>query len=373
MTRVDTEADLGEVRHPIDLAKLQKYLVDKHPKHFSAPLSIKQFGFGQSNPSYQLTDNDGRKYVLRKKPPGALISKTAHAVDREFYMLRALKENTSVPVPTVIDLCQDPDVIGTDFYVMEFVQGRIFHFPAIPELSPKDRAECWKSAIATLATLHAVDPTKIGLPAMFTKRIESHYPRQLVSLGKVAEAQAAVTDIDTGKAIGPIPGINDVIAWMQKRLPASRVAIVHGDYKIDNVIFHPTENRVIAILDWELCTIGHPLADLCNLLSPYYWPEDVFGVNTGFKDSKAPLPEGLPSVDENLAYYASIAGWDPRPDWAFGIVNAHFRFSVIVHGIVARVARKQASSASASNYTSLLPIIAKFSTDAIKDSKQGKL
>lgn len=371
--RVDTEADLGKVRHIIDLASLENYLVTNYPADFAKPLALKQFGFGQSNPSYQVTDAYGRKYVVRKKPSGQLISKTAHAVDREFYMLKALKENTKVPVPKVIGLCQDPAVIGTDFYVMEFIEGRIFHRPSLPELSVKDREECWHSALATLANLHSIDPSTIGLPAMFTKRMESHYARQLVTLTKVAKAQAAVKDIETGELVGPIPDADRVVTWMSKHLPSPRVAIVHGDYKIDNLIFHSTENRVIAILDWELCTIGHPLADLCNLLSPYYWPESLFGKDFGFLNPKETLPKGLPTVEQNLQYYSQIAGWDPVPSWTFGMVSAHYRFSVICHGIKARVARRQASSASAASNAEKLPSLAILAVDAIDESNKGKL
>lgn len=369
--RVDTEADLGEVRHGIDLASLENYLTSNYPADFTAPFILKQFGFGQSNPSYQITEAKGRKYVVRKKPPGELVSKTAHAVDREFYMLKALKENTTVPVPRVICLCQDVKVIGTDFYVMEFVQGRIFHSPALPELSEKDRRECWYSALSTLATLHAVDPLKINLPSYFTKRMESHYPRQLLTYTRIAEAQAAVTDIETGELVGPIPGFDKAVAWLQKHLPPPRVAIVHGDYKIDNVIFHPTENRVIAVLDWELCTIGDPLSDLCNLMSPYYWPEKLFGRYAGFQGATEPL--GLPEVSELLEYYSKIAGWNPKPVWAFGMVSAHFRFSVICHGIKARVARRQASSPVAARNASMVPMLAQLTIDAIDESNKGKL
>lgn len=373
MSRVDTEADLGEVRHAIDIKSLETYLTSRYPEDFKAPFVLKQFGFGQSNPSYQITSADGRKYVVRKKPPGELVSKTAHAVDREFYMLKSLKEHTDVPVPRVVGLCQDPSVIGTDFYVMEFIQGRIFHKSSLPDLSAQDRKECWQSAISTIAKLHAVDPTKIGLPAMFTKSLDSHYPRQLVSLSRVADAQAAVKDLDTGKAVGPIPGSDQVVSWLKAHLPPARVGIVHGDYKIDNVIFHPTENRVIALLDWELCTVGHPLADLCNLLSPFYWPERIFGEGFGLAEPQGPLPPGLPTVDESLAYYASIAGWDPRPVWTFGMVAAHYRFSVICHGIKARVARKQASSANAEAVAARLPICAQLALDAIEATKKSKL
>lgn len=387
-TTIDTEASLGKVRHPIDLPSLERYLTASYPSQFTAPFTIKQFGFGQSNPSYQICDADGRKFVLRKKPAGKLVSKTAHAVDREFYMLQALnklsesaslentnntKKNPRIPVPKVICLCQDESVIGTEFYIMEFMKGRIFHFPSMPDLSPKDRKECWQSAITTLANLHSVDPTQ--LPKMFTsKRLESHFPRQLGSLSAVANAQASVTDLKTGEKVGPIPQIDDIVKWMKNHLPRNDcVSIVHGDYKIDNLIFHPTENRVIAILDWELCTVGHPLADLANLLQPFSWPEDLFGKNIGLKDTKEPLPEGLITVDEALQLYRQVTGYDAAKDWTFAQVSAHFRLSVIAHGIKARLFRGQASSANASDHVKTIDYLSKLALDEIKGKEKAKI
>ncbi|VVT51375.1 uncharacterized protein SAPINGB_P003075 [Magnusiomyces paraingens] len=371
---VDTEAGLGAIRHSIDQKSLETYLTKNFPAEFVAPFTLQQFGFGQSNPSYQVKDALGRKYVLRKKPPGKLVSKTAHAVDREYAMLKALYEifNGDIPVPRVICLCQDPDVIGSDFYMMEFVKGRIFHYPTLPDLSPKDRRECWQSAVKTLAKLHSVDPRK--LPPIFTKRLESHYPRQLGSLSAVAKAQAAVTDIDTGKTVGPIPQFEEIVKWMAQHMPKERVTIVHGDYKIDNLIFHPTENKVIAILDWELCTVGHPLADLGNLMQPFSWPESLFGEGFGLQDTAAPLPQGLPTVQENLELYTSLTGYDASKDWTFAIVSAHFRLSVIAHGIKARVARKQASSENAAKHAESVGTLARLAIEEIeKTEKKSKI
>lgn len=370
---VDTESGLGAVRHPINQANLEKYLTTNFPSDFVAPFTIQQFGFGQSNPSYQIKDAKGRKYVIRKKPPGKLVSKTAHAVDREYAMLKALQEisNGDIPVPRVICLCQDDSVIGTDFYVMDFVKGRIFHYPSLPELSEKDRRECWQSAIETLAKLHKIDPSK--LPAMFTKRLESHYPRQLLSLSAVAEAQAAVTDIDTGKQVGSIPDFDRISKWMSENIPKQRVTIVHGDYKIDNLIFHPTENRVIAILDWELCTVGHPLADLGNLMQPFSWPESYFGEGLGLKDTASPLPRGLPTVEENLRQYAGLTGYNALGDWTFAVVSAHFRLLVITHGIKARVARKQASSENAAKHVKSIGVLSALAMAEIQKTSKSKI
>lgn len=363
--RVDTEADLGAIRHSIDVAKLSQYLTSVSPKDFEAPFTLKQFGFGQSNPSYQIVDAKKRKYVLRKQPPGALLAKSAHRVDREFYMIKALRERTNVPVPQVYVLCQDKDIIGTDFYIMEFVNGRIFHRPSFPQLSPKDREECWLAAINTLSVLHTVDPSKIGLPVSFTKNMSSHYPRQVVTLTKIEEAQSKAVDKDTGEEVGHIPDFEYLTKWMGNHMPPNRVSIVHGDYKVDNLIYHPTENRVIAILDWELCTIGHPLADLGNLLQPYLMPSS--GGANGFRDIE--LPPGLPTLEENLINYKKASGWDPRPYWTFAAVYAHLRLAIITHGIAARLARGQASSANASKLAVLYPLLSHLAMHEISEGK----
>ncbi|CAN6612243.1 hypothetical protein TRVA0_005S00716 [Trichomonascus vanleenenianus] len=366
MARVDTEADLGEIRSKLNVEGLTEYLVGKHPEQFEAPFTVKQFGFGQSNPSYQIVDARKRKYVLRKQPDGQLVSKTAHRVDREFYMLKALYP-TDVPVPKPIELCQDKSVIGTDFYIMEFVQGRIFHSPTFPELSKKDRDECWRSAVTSLAKLHALDPTKIGLPQNFLRNLSSHYPRQIITLSKVAEAQAAVVSKLTGKPVGPIPHFDYIVEWMKSNMPPERVGIVHGDYKIDNLIFHPTENRVIAMLDWELCTIGHPLADLGNLLMPYSIPAEARKKLMGSMNAEIDAP----TLVENLRRYQEAAGWDPAQFWTFAQVYAHLRLAVIIHGIKARHAVGQASSAKAAEHAATLHIFAELAYKTIKEAQNG--
>lgn len=361
--RVDTEADLGEVRHKVDIDSLTQYLTSKLPQDFEAPLQLKQFGFGQSNPSYQIKDAKGRKYVLRKQPQGKLVSKTAHRVDREFYMLKSLGVHTNVPVPRVLDLCQDKKIIGTDFYIMDFVEGRIFHDPGFPGLPPQQRRELWGAAIKALSSLHQVDPTKIDLPQTFLRNLSSHYPRQTVTLAKVEAAQADVvvtaddSPMPKGKPVGHIPNFETIVQWMKNNMPPERVSIVHGDYKIDNVIFHPTENRVVAILDWELCTIGHPLADLGNLFMPYFLP-------SGDQDELAKCP----TLDEHFDLYQSLNGWDPRAFWTFAKVYAHFRLSVISHGIAARAAVGQASSARANEYASLFTSLSDFAMSEIKST-----
>ncbi|KAI5307902.1 hypothetical protein KEM55_007095, partial [Ascosphaera atra] len=293
----------GAVRQPIDLASLERY-IDQNVPSIKTPLELKQFGFGQSNPTYQLTSADGSKYVLRKKPPGKLLSKTAHRVDREYQVISALSK-TDVPVPKPYCLCEDESVIGTAFYIMEFLQGRHFTDDGFPGVSSQEREDLWKAAVTTLGKLHRVDPKTIGLEKF--GRFGGYYDRQIRTWGTVSNAQAVVKDIETGVPVGPIANFDAMLAFFadKKRQPKDRATLVHGDYKIDNLIFHPTEARVIGILDWEMATIGHPLSDLVNLTSPYVLEE--FNNNAarfGSKEFSSAAYPGLPPRSRAIKWYA---------------------------------------------------------------------
>ncbi|KAI7902361.1 kinase-like domain-containing protein [Cokeromyces recurvatus] len=345
--------------HELNHEKLEAYLLE-HVSSFKAPLSISQFQFGQSNPTYLLKDGNQQQYVLRKKPPGTLLSSTAHAIEREYRILYALGTQTDVPVPKVYVLCEDCDVIGTAFYVMEFLKGRIFEDCRMLDLPFEERKALWYSAIETLAKLHRVNFKAIGLEKY--GRSSGFYDRQMKSLSKVSQAQGAVQDQDTKEVVGSIPRLNDMFQWFKRNQVKDQATIVHGDFKIDNLIFHPTDSRVIGVLDWELSTIGHPLSDLSNLLQPFYIPE---GNNMlGFKDSKEPLP--VPGADELMAHYCSILQQPyPIENWLFAVAFSFFRLSVILQGIAARVARKQASSAQAKSYAARFKPVAKLALDIV--------
>lgn len=238
----------GPVRQPIDVAALEAYISRAVPD-IAPPLDVKQFGYGQSNPTYLLTSKPtGQRFVLRKKPPGKLVSKTAHKVEREYRIIHALRD-TDVPAPRAYALCEDPAVIGTPFYIMEFLDGRIIEDPSIPGVSPQHRSEMWSAAIRTLAKLHTVDPARLGLGDF--GRPHGFYNRQVKTWRTICEAQAAVTDLDTGLEVGHLPHFTEMTTFFEDPAsqPTDRGTLIHGDYKIDNLVFHKTEPRVIGILE----------------------------------------------------------------------------------------------------------------------------
>ncbi|KAG0127198.1 kinase-like domain-containing protein [Tuber indicum] len=348
----------GPIRHPIPLDSLTDYIRQNVPV-ISLPLTIQQFGYGQSNPTYLLTSsNTGAKYVLRKKPPGKLLSETAHQVEREYKVLKALSEAAQdLPVPKVYCLCEDADVAGSAFYIMEFLDGRIFEDPALPWVTPEERAVMWKSAIVTLARLHKIRPEEHAALKSFGKP-SGFYGRQVRTLSTIEAAQALVKDVQTGVEVGKIANFDEAMKFFSTTQPKDRSTVVHGDYKIDNLVFHKTEPRVIGILDWELSTIGHPLSDVSNLLSPYQLALEA-GASVMFGETKGLIPgatPGLPSRQQVIEWYAQASGWNILPsEMYWGDAFGFCRNAVIVQGITARAARRQASSAKAGTYSERTP------------------
>ncbi|KAF2841030.1 APH-domain-containing protein [Patellaria atrata CBS 101060] len=337
----------GPVRQPIDLKVLERYINVTVPE-IKTPLSIKQFGFGQSNPTYQLTDKTGKKYVMRKKPPGKLLSKSAHKVEREYRIIHAL-EQTDVPAPKAYCLCTDDSVVGTPFYIMEFLDGRIITEPHMPEVSPEDRREMWHDAVRTLARLHRLNPKSIGLETF--GKPSGFYNRQIATFTVLGKNQASAVDLESKEPVGPIPHMTELAEFFKeiRYQPEDRAVPIHGDYKIDNLVFHKTEPRVIGILDWEMSTIGHPLSDVCNLVAPYTISNAFSKPQMHWYPEFRPggIPEGLPSRDQCLEWYSEVAGWDPRAELTWGIAFAFWRDSIIFQGIAARYAVRQASSVQA--------------------------
>ncbi|KAK6582284.1 hypothetical protein PZA11_004692 [Diplocarpon coronariae] len=333
----------GVVRQPIDVQSLEQYISKTVPL-IKVPIDVKQFVFGQSNPTYQLTASDGAKYVMRKKPPGKLVSRTAHQVEREYRVIHAL-EKTDIPVPMAFCLCEDDSVIGTPFYIMEFLDGRIIEDPTMPDVTPEERNEMWHDAVRTLAKLHRINPRDVGLEDF--GKPSGFYDRQIKTFGTISKAQAAARDLNTKEAVGQIPHVEEMLQFFADKnyQPKDRVHPVHGDYKIDNLVFHKTEPRVIGILDWEMSTIGHPLSDLVNLTAPFYLVNSPLGRKLPSFREGATL--GLPTKEDIIKWYAEVAGWDPSPDLPWGVSFGFFRATCIYQGIAARWAVRQASSAKA--------------------------
>ncbi|KAL4989168.1 kinase-like domain-containing protein [Aspergillus falconensis] len=342
----------GSIRQEIDIPSLERYIRNNVPQ-ISTPIDVKQFGFGQSNPTYLLTSqSEGCRYVLRKKPPGQLLSKTAHQVEREYRILHVLR-NTSVPVPRVYVLCEDESVIGTAFYIMEFLDGRVFTDPLIPGVSAQERRAMWRSAITTLMNLHTLSYSALGLSDL--GKNSGFYSRQIRTFTSLSRHQAATTDMDGGVPIGPLPHLEEMASFFADTAnqPKDRTAIVHGDFKIDNLIFHKTEPRVVGVLDWEMATLGHPLSDVVSLVAPFLphtWGANNTPSSLSPSISRSSEEEsGLPSLEECLSLYQK-SGYDARSELPWGRAFAGFRGAVIMQGISARYARRQASSASAREF-----------------------
>lgn len=329
-SRQDTFSGTREVaeRLRFDEKRLADYL-SAHAEGFRGPLEVRQFKGGQSNPTYQLI-TPTKKYVLRRKPPGKLLP-SAHAVDREYRVITALG-TTGFPVARTYCLCEDDSVIGTMFYVMDCVEGRIFWEPTLPGMEPRERFAIYDSMNETLARLHTVDYEKIGL-ADFGKP-GNYFARQISRWTK--QYQASET--------GTISEMDRLIEWLPTTIPAGdETTIVHGDYRIDNMIFHPTEPRVLAVLDWELCTLGHPLADFSYHIAQWRMPSGVFN---GLADVDFEAL-GIPSEAEYAAAYCRRTGRRsiPELDWYFAY-NV-FRLAAILQGIAGRVRDGTAASAQA--------------------------
>ncbi|KAK4078642.1 uncharacterized protein Triagg1_2973 [Trichoderma aggressivum f. europaeum] len=361
----------GAVRQPIDEKAFAKYLEENVPA-IKTPIDLKQFGFGQSNPTYQITDAAGKRYVLRKKPPGKLLSKTAHKVEREYRALHAL-ETTDVAVPKTFCLCEDDSVIGTPFYIMEFLDGRIFEDFLMPGVTPADRTALWKEAIQTLARLHAVDVAKVGLDKF--GKASGFYSRQTQTWATICISQSKAVDIETKEPVGQLPHFDELVGFFKdERLqPKDRATLVHGDFKIDNLVFHKTEPRVIGILDWEMSTIGHPLSDVCNFITQFYLARSPGA--SAYSDSEKFLPgatPGLPQPDEILQWYTEVSGYDPRPELSWGAAFNIFKLAGVCQGIAARYAARQASSAKAKMYIGTRGPLAQFAWELAQQARDAK-
>ncbi len=306
------------------LARWMKPLVG-----LSGPIEARQFKGGQSNPTYQIATEAG-PFALRRKPPGKLLP-SAHAVDREFRVLTALHAN-GFPVPAPIGFCADPDVIGTPFYLMAHVEGRVFWDVGMPLSTPLERAAVFDAMNATIARLHSLDPTAIGLSDF--GRAEGYVARQVRRWSQQYRASETETILEMDR----------LIAWLPDRVPStSRPALVHGDYRLDNIILHPTEPRVLAVIDWELATLGDPFADFVYHLMSWMMPP-VKGGGAGSLVGRDLSALGIPDMERYAADYARRMGVSDIPHLEILLAYNFFRIAAILQGIVGRIRDGTASN-----------------------------
>ena len=322
--------------HRFDEAKLAAWM-QANVEGYSGPLEVRQFKGGQSNPTYQLV-TPTKKYVMRRKPPGKLLP-SAHAVDREYKVITALYP-TGFPVARSYGLCTDDSVIGTMFYVMDMVEGRILWDQQLPQYEPAERHAIFMAKLKTLADLHNTDHEAIGLgdygkPGNYMGRQVDRWTKQY----KASET----THLEE---------MERLIEWLPKSLPAQeRTSVVHGDYRLDNMVLHPTEPRVIAVLDWELSTLGEPLADFTYLLMNW--------VNGGVSQIPDLEAHGIPSIDEYVAEYCRLTGRTGLHDLDWFFSYNMFRLAGICQGIVGRVRDGTANSPQAAAMAERVPLLAK--------------
>ncbi len=318
--------------HAFDVRKLEAYLADRI-EGFQTPLEVRQFKGGQSNPTYQLVTPD-RKYVMRRKPPGKLLP-SAHAVDREFKVISALYP-TGFPVAKPYVLCEDESIAGTMFYVMDCVEGRVLWEALLPDLDKKQRWATYDAMNETLARLHNLDYAAIGLEDF--GKPTAYVARQIARWTKQYQASETET----------IAEMNKLIDWLPGHLPEEgRPSVVHGDYRLDNMILHPTEPRVLAVIDWELATIGDPLADFTYHLMQ--WQMLPGGTSAGTQSLlSADLPAlGIPTMDQYVKMYCERTGRSATPSMDYYAAYNFFRLAGILQGIVGRVRDGTAASANA--------------------------
>jgi aminoglycoside phosphotransferase (APT) family kinase protein len=345
------EANAGttEVReaHRFDEAALARWM-EANVEGYAGPLMVAQFKGGQSNPTYKLS-TPSRNYVMRRKPPGQLL-KGAHAVEREAQVLTGLG-SAGFPVPRVYGLCTDDAIVGSWFYVMEMIEGRIFWDATFPDLSREERPAYFDAMNDTIARLHMVDYQAVGLgdygkPGNYFARQISRWSRQYLE------------DTEAGRD----PNMDALVEWLPGAIPpGDETAIVHGDFRCDNMIFHPTEPRVVAVLDWELSTLGHPLADFAYHAMMYQMPGNIVAGLAGV--DLAAL--NIPSQQDYVAAYCRRTGRDSIPNWEFYIAFNFFRLAAIFHGIKGRVIRGTASSAHAKERAESFPVLARLAREAM--------
>ena len=319
-----------EAHLQLDLTRLEPYLQQQIPD-YQGPLTLKRFKGGQSNPTYQLV-TPGRSYVLRRKPSGALLP-SAHAVDREYRVIKALHE-AGFPVPRPFVLCENVSIIGTMFYVMEMVEGRVLWEMTLPGMPVTERAAIYDSMVSTLASLQRLDYKQLGLTD-FGKPTD-YFARQLSRWGKTY----GISETET------IPEMDRLNRWLPANVPGDdETSLVHGDYRMDNMIMHPTEPRVVAVLDWELSTLGHPLGDFTYHLLPWLLP--TMGEKISNLGGVDLLSLGIPTLDQYISRYCALTGRAEISHLDFYSAYTVWRLACIYQGIIKRVKEGTAASSDA--------------------------
>jgi aminoglycoside phosphotransferase (APT) family kinase protein len=322
---------------------------------FAGPLRIEQFKGGQSNPTYKLV-TPNQAYVLRKKPPGPIL-KGAHAIEREAQVLTGLAK-ANFPVAGVHGLCADESTIGTPFYVMDMVEGRIFWDATLPEIAREERPAYFDAMNATIAALHAVDYEAVGLGDY--GRPGNYFERQIGRWSK-----QYLEDTEAGRD----PNMDRLLDWLPANIPpGDDTSIVHGDFRIDNIIFHPAEPRVLAVLDWELSTLGHPLADFAYHAMMYHMPPEIVAGLAGADIAAV----NLPTEHDYIAAYCARTGREVIPDYAFYLAFNFFRLAAVFHGIKGRVIRGTAASSNAKDRAESLPRLAEIAWQIADGSRSAR-
>jgi aminoglycoside phosphotransferase (APT) family kinase protein len=333
--------------HGLDVARLTRYL-EAHLPGFTGPIDVEKFPQGQSNPTFRLVTPGGR-LVLRRKPPGQLL-KSAHAIEREYRVLGALAA-TDVPAPRVRHLCTDDTVIGSWFYVMDYVDGRVFFDPALPELTAAERTRAYHEAVSMLARIHSIDVDAAGLADF--GRPGNYFERQVSRWTKQYEASKTTE----------IAAMDTLIEWLPAHIPADdgRVALIHGDYRLDNVMFARDRLDVVAVLDWELSTLGHPLADLAYFSMQRRMARDFYirGLASLDLDSL-----GIPDERTLLESYCELTDIENIDAWPFYLACSFFRLAAICQGVQKRALDGNASSEHALEVGAMTEPLAELGVDA---------
>jgi aminoglycoside phosphotransferase (APT) family kinase protein len=354
MSALDETANVGVAEVPqayrLDETSLTRWM-ERHIERFRGPLSVSKFKGGQSNPTYRLEAASGA-YVLRRKPPGSVLA-GAHAVDREARVQSALAR-VGFPVARIFGLCDDAGVIGGPFYVMELIEGRIFWDATFPTVDRDERPAYFSAMNRAIATLHSIDPASVGLadygkPGNYLARQISRWSRQYL------DDPEAGRDANMDRLLAELPG----------RIPEDdERAIVHGDFRCDNMIFHPTEPRILAVLDWELSTLGHPLADFAYHAIMYRMPPHIVAGLAGADL----LALNIPSEAEYVTAYCEATERDGVEDWRFYVAFNFFRLAAIFHGIAGRATRGAASSVHARDRGKSFPQLAELGVRAMEEA-----